>query len=243
MHPPPAAGALGPPLDAPGGPLMGPPRGALGYDRRPLDRHPLDLHPLDRRPLDRPPMDRYPLAPDGGPGPGGMGPGPGWGRAPMAGPSDRPLPLPLPPDAGLGGFGPAIADGPPPAKRLARMPPPALPMVGGGGGGGGAKKEDAPANDYCQHFINTGLRPQNFLRDANKVETEQLGAGQHTCCPLLAHITSAVSHTDIWLSIHIICVSWMSLVITCRPAGPGAADRDFSAWQSFNYCTGTNPGN
>lgn len=24
-----------------------------------------------------------------------------------------------------------------------------------------------PHNDYCQHFIDTGLRPQNFIRDAH----------------------------------------------------------------------------
>lgn len=31
----------------------------------------------------------------------------------------------------------------------------------------GASRGDA--NDYCQHFVDTGQRPQNFLRDVHLV--------------------------------------------------------------------------
>lgn len=27
-----------------------------------------------------------------------------------------------------------------------------------------------PHNDYCQHFVDTGHRPQNFIRDGGKVK-------------------------------------------------------------------------
>lgn len=37
-------------------------------------------------------------------------------------------------------------------------------------------------NDYCQHFVDTGARPQNFLRDVHLV---RLGS------PLLPHFWSA----------------------------------------------------
>ena len=58
---------------------------------------------------------------------------------------------------------------------------------GGGGGGGGGRftrrgrfggrgagpltngPSRGDANDYCQHFVDTGQRPQNFLRDAHMV--------------------------------------------------------------------------
>ena len=50
-------------------------------------------------------------------------------------------------------------------------------MMGGRGPGGrfggrgslatGPSRGDA--NDYCQHFVDTGQRPQNFLRDSHLV--------------------------------------------------------------------------
>jgi len=47
----------------------------------------------------------------------------------------------------------------------------------GPGSGGGASRDKATAtgpsradaNDYSQHFVDTGWRPQNFLRDAHMV--------------------------------------------------------------------------
>ena len=48
----------------------------------------------------------------------------------------------------------------------------------GGGGGGGGRGRGGPLllgpsrgeqNDYCQHFVDTGQRPQNFLRDVDMV--------------------------------------------------------------------------
>ena len=35
------------------------------------------------------------------------------------------------------------------------------------GAGGSESKVELPKNDYCQHFVDTGERPQNFIRDAN----------------------------------------------------------------------------
>ena len=49
---------------------------------------------------------------------------------------------------------------------------------GGGGGGRGGAPGRGPLllgpsrgeqNDYCQHFVDTGQRPQNFLRDIDMV--------------------------------------------------------------------------
>ena len=49
---------------------------------------------------------------------------------------------------------------------------------GGGGGGRGGSGGRGPLllgpsrgeqNDYCQHFVDTGQRPQNFLRDVDMV--------------------------------------------------------------------------
>ena len=53
--------------------------------------------------------------------------------------------------------------GPMRGRYGAIVPPGAPPGSGGGGGGGGITKSQS--NDYCQHFVDTGQRPQNFLRD------------------------------------------------------------------------------
>lgn len=48
-------------------------------------------------------------------------------------------------------------------------------MGGGRGSGGRGSLATGPsrgdANDYCQHFVDTGQRPQNFLRDSHLVRT------------------------------------------------------------------------
>ena len=59
---------------------------------------------------------------------------------------------------------------------------------GGGGGGRGGAPGRGPLllgpsrgeqNDYCQHFVDTGQRPQNFLRDVDMVCSCWSG----TACP------------------------------------------------------------
>lgn len=117
-----------------------------------------------------------------GPGPG-IGPGPG-GLGPRFGPGMGPGPGPNmffnPPGPGRGG-----PSGLPGGMFGAGAPP----FLGGGGGGGrGQMGERGPPgsgrgamgrgngppgrgpsrgeqNDYSQHFVDTGLRPQNFIRD------------------------------------------------------------------------------
>lgn len=118
------------------------------------------------------------------PGPPGPGMGPGLG--PRFGPVPGPNMFFSPPGTGRGGPGgmfPGVA------------PPFVGPGGGGGGGGGGSgsgrgqmgdrgppgasgrgvmgRGNGAPGrgpsrgeqNDYSQHFVDTGLRPQNFIRD------------------------------------------------------------------------------
>jgi hypothetical protein len=90
-------------------------------------------------------------------------PGPGFPMSPDMAPGPRPPPgVPMgfnqpappagppqgPPGSMMGGPG----MGAPPPRPPAEPPkPPAVP-------------QKHAANDYCQHFVDTGLRPQNFLR-------------------------------------------------------------------------------
>ena len=41
---------------------------------------------------------------------------------------------------------------------------------GGGGGGGRGGRFERAKNDYAQHFVDTGLRPANFIRDSDVAE-------------------------------------------------------------------------
>ena len=64
---------------------------------------------------------------------------------------------------------------------------------GWGGGGRGASGTGGPLvsgpsrgkqNDYCQHFVDTGARPQNFLRDVHLVRSSlapKMGHDQTQC--------------------------------------------------------------
>ena len=58
--------------------------------------------------------------------------------------------------------------------RYGAIIPPGAPGGGGGGGGGGgslgAKTQAHAANDYCQHFVDSGQRPQNFVRDSQDTD-------------------------------------------------------------------------
>jgi hypothetical protein len=84
-------------------------------------------------------------------GPGGMGPGQMQGHGGGGGGGHQ---------GGPGGGGGGDGRGPP-----------------GGGGGGGSRMPMPGAgrgsstrildNDYNQHYVDTGQRPQNFLRDSN----------------------------------------------------------------------------
>ena len=61
-----------------------------------------------------------------------------------------------------------------PVLTMALCTCPQGPGSGGGSGGGRDKAaatgpSRADANDYSQHFVDTGWRPQNFLRDAHMV--------------------------------------------------------------------------
>jgi hypothetical protein len=76
---------------------------------------------------------------------------------------------------------------------------------GGGGGGGirGGPLTTGPSrgeqNDYCQHFVDTGARPQNFLRDVhlasavpfsalNTLELSSVTCIWQALCPVLLWI-------------------------------------------------------
>ena len=56
---------------------------------------------------------------------------------------------------------------------------------GGRFGGRGGVMATGPsrgeANDYCQHFVDTGQRPQNFLRDSHLVRLLQALHEQDDC--------------------------------------------------------------
>eukprot|EP00878_Enallax_costatus_P021350 GHUV01022599.1.p1 GENE.GHUV01022599.1~~GHUV01022599.1.p1 ORF type:complete len:485 (+),score=113.06 GHUV01022599.1:720-2174(+) len=109
------------------------------------------------------------------PPPGMMGGGPGM--MPGAGMMGPPPPVGM--DYSQAGFGPEYGpsgqlDMGPPGDFPAPPPPPGQPQ-----GFPDAPGQDIPAvperpskrqynrgNDYCQHFVDTGARPQNFLRDS-----------------------------------------------------------------------------
>eukprot|EP00200_Dunaliella_tertiolecta_P017592 CAMPEP_0202411586 /NCGR_PEP_ID=MMETSP1128-20130828/22327_1 /ASSEMBLY_ACC=CAM_ASM_000463 /TAXON_ID=3047 /ORGANISM="Dunaliella tertiolecta, Strain CCMP1320" /LENGTH=547 /DNA_ID=CAMNT_0049017321 /DNA_START=280 /DNA_END=1923 /DNA_ORIENTATION=- len=94
-----------------------------------------------------PPMGPPPM---GAPGPGaGAAPGGGFPSAPGHGP---PMGLPGPPPLA-----------PPMGAPRVPMPPNKRPKMGAPGEQG---SENPPINDYSQNFVDTGLRPQNYLRDA-----------------------------------------------------------------------------
>jgi len=49
--------------------------------------------------------------------------------------------------------------------RYGAIVPQGAPGNAGGGGNVPKSQQAHASNDYCQHFVDTGQRPQNFLRD------------------------------------------------------------------------------
>ncbi|KAJ9533460.1 hypothetical protein QJQ45_026459, partial [Haematococcus lacustris] len=119
-------------------------------------------------------------------GPGGSGPGPGPGSGPGRGGGRggySPGPGAPPPAPGSmmppldhthmpGAFGPTLGSGGMMGGGVGRGA--ALPGQRGGGPAGPGFKPSLPPgsngrevkNDYCQQFVDTGARPQNYLRDS-----------------------------------------------------------------------------
>ncbi|KAL2650612.1 hypothetical protein R1flu_018740 [Riccia fluitans] len=105
--------------------------------------------------------------PGPGPGPPRFGPGMGPGGPPVPGPNM----FFTPPGHGRGGPGAIVPGGmfggtpfggrPMPGDRG----PPGGRGAGRGGGPPGRGPSRGEQNDYSQHFVDTGLRPQNFIRD------------------------------------------------------------------------------
>lgn len=75
---------------------------------------------------------------------------------------------------GAGGAGSGGGGGPMRGRYGAIIPPGA---PGSGSGGGNAVpprgSQVHASNDYCQHFVDTGQRPQNFLRDSVDIDERQ----------------------------------------------------------------------
>lgn len=56
-----------------------------------------------------------------------------------------------------------------------------------------------PHNDYCQHFVDTGHRPQNFIRDVGEYVCVCVFV-LCTCACLRAVLTSLSSVVQAWLT-------------------------------------------
>lgn len=100
------------------------------------------------------PHGRPPPGPRGGP----SGPGPGNFSGPPPGPPN---------------WGPGPPGGPQHFQQggLPPMPRDVLPPAGPSSAEGPRGSGKLLSNDYCQHFVDTGQRPQNFLRGMLQYKT------------------------------------------------------------------------